>query len=152
MNDPTDPTDAAGPTGPGDAEPPDAATARHRAAAELVDRYWQNVWIERDLDVIGELYTDPTVRHTAGGSRSLSISELQDTLTDALRVLRGENFTVDQLTVVDDIAWLRLTLHGMSMATMTPTTIVWLAQYRLAGNKIAETWALHQSGLDWLWE
>lgn len=130
-------------------EPTDAGSARHQAAAELVDRYWQNVWIERDLDVIDELYTDPTIRHTAAGSRSLTINELRGTLTDALRVLRGETFTVDQLTVVEDTAWLRLTLHGVSMATMTPTTIVWLAQYRLVGNRIAETWALHQTGLDW---
>ncbi len=125
-------------------------SARHRAAAELVDRYWRNVWIDRDLSVIDELYTNPTTRHTAGGSRTVTTAELKDILSDGLRVMRGESFTVDQLTVVDDVAWLRLTLSGVSLATMAPTKIVWLAQYRLAENRIAETWALHQSGLNWV--
>jgi len=30
----------------------------------VVEQYWNSVWIERDLSVLGDLYTDPTIRHT----------------------------------------------------------------------------------------
>ena len=116
---------------------------------DIVRRYWEHVWIRRDLSVLGDLYNDPTIRHTANGSRVMTLAELEATLSDALRAVRGESFTVDQLTIDGAIAWLRLTLHGMNLANMSPTTITWLAQYRLENGRIAETWGLHQSGLDW---
>ncbi len=115
----------------------------------VVQQYWQSVWIERDLSVLGDLYTDPTVRHTVNGSRTVDLATLAANLSESLRAIRGESFNIDKLTVVDDIAWLRLTLRGMSLAAMTPMDITWMAQYRLDGGRIAETWALHQAGLDW---
>lgn len=123
--------------------------AESPTAADVVNRYWHNVWIERDLSVLGDLYTDPTIRHTVSGSRTVDVATLAENLTESLRAMRGESFTVDKLTVVDDIAWLRLTLRGVSLANMSPITITWLAQYRLESGRIAETWALHQVGLDW---
>ena len=120
-----------------------------RTAERVVQQYWESVWIERDLSVLGDLYTDPTIRHTVNGSRTVDLATLAASLTDSLRAMRGESFNIDQLTVVADIAWLRLTLKGLSLATMTPITITWLAQYRLVDGRIAETWALHQAGLDW---
>ncbi len=118
-------------------------------AEEIVRNYWTQVWIERDLSVLGEYYTDPTIRHTVHGSQTLTVAELAAQLTDGLSAIRGEDFTVDALTIVDDIAWLRLTLHGISLATATPMTVTWIAQYRLEHGKIAETWALHHANLDW---
>lgn len=123
--------------------------AEPRTAEDVVQRYWNSVWIERDLSALSDLYTDPTIRHTVNGSRTVDIATLAADLTESLRAIRGESFNVDQLTVVGDIAWLRLTLRGMSLAAMTPITITWLAQYRLENGRIAETWALHQAGLDW---
>lgn len=120
-----------------------------RTAEAVVQRYWKSVWIDRDLSVLGDLYTDPTIRHTVNGSRTVDIATLAANLGESLRAMRGESFNVDQLTVVDDIAWLRLTLRGVSLAAMTPINITWLAQYRLEGGRIAETWALHHAGLDW---
>lgn len=120
-----------------------------RTAEDVLRRYWESVWIERDLSVLSDLYTDPTIRHTVNGSRTVDLATLAANLTDSLRAMRGESFNIDQLTVVDDIAWLRLTLQGLSLAAMTPITIVWMAQYRLEGGRIAETWALHNAGLDW---
>lgn len=120
-----------------------------RTAQSVLERYWRSVWIERDLSVLGDVYTDPTIRHTVNGSRTVDLATLASSLTDSLRAMRGESFNIDQLTVVDDIAWLRLTLKGLSLAAMTPITITWLAQYRLEGDRIAETWALDQAGLDW---
>ena len=118
-------------------------------AHEIVERYWRRVWLERDLDAVAESYTDPTIRHTVHGTRTVSVEQLQRDLTDSLRGFRGESFSIDQLTVDGDIAWLRLTLRGVSLAAMTPIVITWMAQYRLDRGCIAETWVLHQSGLDW---
>ena len=120
-----------------------------RTAETVVQQYWTSVWIDRDLSVLGDLYTDPTIRHTVNGSRTVDLATLAGTLSESLRAMRGESFTIDKLTVVDDIAWLRLTLRGMSLAAMTPIEITWIAQYRLEGGRIAETWALHQAGLGW---
>lgn len=116
---------------------------------EIVHNYWTDVWIRRDLSVLGDLYTDPTMRHTVDGSELLTIDALSDHISEALRSVRGEDFSIDALTVADDLAWVRLTLHGVSLATMSPMTVTWLAQYRLDGGKIAETWALHRANLDW---
>ncbi len=118
-------------------------------AHEIVERYWHRVWLERDLDAVAESYTDPTIRHTVHGTATVGVQQLQRDLSDSLRGFRGESFSIDQLTVDGDIAWLRLTLRGLSLAAMTPIVITWMAQYRLEGGCIAETWVLHQSGLDW---
>ena len=118
-------------------------------AEDIVRNYWTKVWIERDLSVLGELHTDPTVRHTVNGTQTVTVAELRDQLTDGLKSIRGEDFSIDALTVVDDTAWVRLTLRGISVAAMTPMNITWIAQYRLESGKIAETWALHQANLDW---
>ncbi len=123
--------------------------AQQPSADQVVRRYWDHVWIKRDLSVLGELYTDPTIRHTESGSRTVTIAQLKDNLGESLRAHRGESFSIENLDLVGDRAWLRLTLHGVSLASMTPMTIEWIGQYRLENGKIAETWALHQSGLDW---
>ena len=121
----------------------------HRTAEQVVEHYWRHVWLERDFSVLGDSYTDPTVRHTVNGTRTVTVAELEKDLSESLRAYRGDDFSIDQLTVVDDIAWLRLTLRGVSLAAMTPLVITWLAQYRIADGLIAETWALHCNGLDW---
>lgn len=118
-------------------------------ADDIVHRYWTRVWLERDLTVIAESYTDPTVRHTVDGTRTVSVADLQAQLTESLRAFRGESFSVDALTIDDGMAWARITLRGVSLATMTPMVMTWMAQYRIVDSRIAETWALHQTGLDW---
>jgi hypothetical protein len=116
---------------------------------DIVRNYWTYVWVDRDLSVLGDYYTDPTIRHTVEGSQTLSVADLAKQLTNGLRAIRGESFSIDALTVVDDVAWVRLTLRGISLAVMTPMTYTWLAQYRIADGKIAETWALHRADVDW---
>lgn len=118
-------------------------------AEEIVLNYWTKVWVERDLSVLGELHTDPTIRHTVGGSQTVSIADLARQLADGLQTIRGESFTLDALTVVDDVAWVRVTLRGFSLAAKTPMSYTWMAEYRLEDGKIAETWALNQANLDW---
>lgn len=118
-------------------------------AEQLVRTYWQRVWLERDLDALDELVTDPVMRHTLDGSAPLSVAKLKDRLGDALAAVRSEEMSIDALTVDGDTVWLRLTLQSVSMATMTPMPLTYMAQYRIENGRIAEIWQLHQSGLDW---
>lgn len=116
---------------------------------QLVRRYWSEVWLERDLDAIDRYVTDPVVRHTGEGTQRLSREELKDHLADALSTLRSTDLRVDALTVDGDTVWMRLTLHAVSLATMAPMPVTNLIQYRLRDGLIAESWQLHQPGLDW---
>ena len=115
----------------------------------LVRGYWQRVWLERDLDAIDEFFADPTIRHTVDGTVRHSVAELRRRIDDGLRAVRGTEISVDAVTVVGDTAWTRVTLRGTSLPSMTPMTVTWMAQYRIADGLIAESWALHQAGLDW---
>lgn len=117
--------------------------------ADVVREYWDRIFLDRDLDAIDRLLTDPSVRHTADGTASLSHGAMKRRIGEALRAVRGEEVSIDDLTVDGDAVWVRLTLRGVSLATMAPLSITWLARYRVVEGRIAEMWALHQSGLDW---
>ena len=123
--------------------------ARTTDPAQVVRDYWQKIWVDNDLDTLDELVVNPTIRHTVDGTHELTPDALRMRITDALRTICGSEVTIDAQTVDGDTVWARITLKGATLATMSPLTLTWMAQYRLEGDKIAEMWALHQSGLDW---
>ena len=111
--------------------------------------YWERVWLERDLDALEDLVTDPIVRHTAEGTETLTRLELRRRLAAAFEAVRASEVSMDALVADGDAVWVRLTLRGVSLATAAPMSLAWLAQYRIEGGRIAELWALHQPGADW---
>ena len=115
----------------------------------VVRSYWDRVWVDRDLDALDDLVTDPSIRHSATGTHRFSTEELKAHLRDALCAIRTENLTIEAISVDGPFVWLRATVHAISLATMTPIDLAWLAQYRIDGDRIAEAWALHQSNMDW---
>ena len=119
------------------------------AAESAVRGYWERVWLERDLDALEDLVTDPIVRHTAEGTETLTRLELRRRLTAAFEAVRASEVSMDALVADGDAVWVRLTLRGVSLATAAPMSLAWLAQYRIEGGRIAELWALHQPGADW---
>ena len=116
---------------------------------DIVRSYWDRVWIERDIDAVDDLMTDPSIRHTADGTRQLSVEQLKAHLRDVLCALRTEDVTFEAMAVDGNDVWVRATVHAVSLATMAPHNLAWLAQYRVEGDRISEVWALHQSGMDW---
>lgn len=124
-------------------------TTRPTDPAGVVRAYWERVWIDGDLDALGDLVADPSTRHTPDGTQTLTVAELAARLSDALAAVRGSTVRFDAQTVDGDTVWVRLTLQGCSLAAATPLVITWIAQYRVVGGRIVEMWALHQGGLDW---
>ncbi len=119
------------------------------SAESVVRAYWQQVWLERDLDALEHVVTDPMVRHTAEGTLSLTRRELRRRLAIAFKTLRVAEVNIHGMSADGDAVWIRLTLKGVSLATGAPISLAWIAQYRIEGDRIAELWALHQPGTDW---
>ena len=129
---------------------PESGRGNDPGAAESVVRgYWDRIWLERDLDALDDLVADPVVRHTAEGTEVLTRRELRQRLAGAFDAVRATEASIEALAADGDAVWVRLTLRGVSLATVAPMTLVWLAQYRVEGGRIAELWALHQPGVDW---
>ena len=128
----------------------DSDHAAGAASAESVVRaYWERIWLERDLDALEDLVTDPVVRHTAEGTHSLTRGEYRRRLAGAFEAVRATEVSIDSITADGLTVWIRLTLRGVSLATAAPMSLAWLGQYRIEGGRIAELWALHQPGADW---
>lgn len=133
----------------GDTSGGQAASGREASTESVVRAYWERVWLERDLDALEDLVTDPVVRHTAEGTQSLTRHEYRRRLADAFETVRATEVSVDATTSEGSTVWIRLTLRGVSLATAAPMSLAWLGQYRIEGERIAELWALHQPGADW---
>ena len=133
----------------GDTGNDQAARTPETSPESVVRAYWERVWLEQDLDALEDLVTDPVVRHTAEGTQSLTRREYRRRLTDAFEAVRATEVSMDSVTADGPLAWVRLTLRGVSLATATPMSLAWLGQYRVEDGRIAELWALHQPGADW---
>ena len=133
----------------GDTGNDQAASTPETAPESVVRAYWERVWLERDLDALEDLVTDPVVRHTAEGTQSLTRGEYRRRLADAFEAVRATDVSIDSITADGPLAWVRLTLRGVSLATAAPMSLAWLGQYRVEDGRIVELWALHQPGADW---
>ena len=133
----------------GDSGDHDAADPGDASAESVVRAYWERIWLERNLNALEHLITDPLVRHTAEGTQSLTHREFRAQLASAFEMVRATEVSIDAITAVGSEVWIRLTLRGVSLATAAPMSLTWLAQYRIEGGRIAELWALHQPGMDW---
>ena len=133
----------------GDAGGEHAASRSETSAESVVRAYWERVWLERDLDALEDLVTDPVVRHTAEGTQSLTRREYRRRLADAFEMVRATEVSIDSIIADGPTVWIRLTLRGVSLATAAPMSLAWLGQYRIESGRIAELWALHQPGMDW---
>jgi len=125
-------------------------SARVAAGAEMTVRnYWQRVWLDDSLDALDDLVADETVWHTSEGTKTLTRQALRRRLASARAAIRVEDVTVNALCADGGSVWVRLTLRGVSLAALSPMTLVWIAQHRVTGGRIVESWTLHQSGIDW---
>ena len=107
------------------------------------------MWRAGDLDVVHELCTDPYIRHTGTGSETLSLADYKKKLAQTQRVLRNATTTIDDEVVDGDKVWSRATSRGVNLEGDTANVITWMVIHRIEDGKLAEVWALTQSGIDW---
>lgn len=111
--------------------------------------FWKRIWLDGNLDALDELIGDSIVRHTAEGTQVLTRADLRNRLSAGLSAIRANEVNIDALAVAGDTVWAMITLRGVSLAAMAPLCVVWLAHHRIKSGRIAEIWALHQTGTDW---
>ena len=85
-------------------------------------------------------------------------AELLVLLTDTAGLLSADP-RVDDSATSGDRGWARMTLHVVNISAAglgaagvgagEETTITFVGVYRIADDRIAESWVLHESGLDW---
>jgi len=121
----------------------------HSDGERLVREFWRLLWVERDLDSMIELLTDPYVRHNRDGTLSSGPDEYAERVASVVEMIRGTRIEFHDVAETADRVWVRLTLHGVNIATSTDTTITWLSVYRINEGRIAEVWSMHQTDLDW---
>lgn len=121
---------------------------RDRALA-LTTRWWEEVWRDGDLDVIRQIYTDPFVRHSGVGNQLLGHDGYIAMVADFQRTLCRPVTTIDDRVLHGDHIWTRATSRGLNRETGEPTVVTWMLIQRVAGDRIAEQWALTARGIDW---
>ena len=120
-----------------------------RTAEDLVAALWHHIWIDPEVEPMNSLIADPFVRHTRDGTEHTNPEEYSGHIAAVVAVVRGTDVRIDHIAVVDDHVYARLTLQGVNLTVGDPVTVTWLAQYRIAADRIAESWTMHQSDLDW---
>ncbi len=120
-----------------------------REPTEIVEALWHRIWIESDLSALDDLVADPYIRHTRDGTLRQTPAEYAEVISSAVDVIRGTRVQIDALEAVGDTVWARMTLHAVNIGVGDEVRITWLGQFRIADERLAESWVLHEVGLDW---
>ena len=107
------------------------------------------MWEHGDVDAVGELVTDPLIRHTSAGTKRTSLVEYKKLLVQYQRVLHGAVTTIDDEAVSGDRIWVRATSRGVNLETGEPALFTWMVVFRVAESKLAEYWALVAPRVSW---
>jgi hypothetical protein len=115
----------------------------------IVGRYWDGLWVRRDLAVIDELIAEPYLRHSSAGTRSLTRAELKREVRGAWRLLHDPATTIDDQVAEGDRVWTRATTQGVNLDTGERSVLTWLVVHRIADGMLAESWSATLPGVDW---
>jgi predicted SnoaL-like aldol condensation-catalyzing enzyme len=116
---------------------------------DLVRRYWDEVWAQGRLDVIDELFHEPYIRHNRNGNESLTLQQLKKSMVQYWRTLRDPKPVIEELAVVGDRVWTRLSVAGFDTDGERRVVVSWLQVLRISDGKLAESWTLTAPGVDW---
>ena len=114
-----------------------------------VIQLWRTIWLGDPADGLDDILSDPYIRHTRDGTASVTIREYVEHMRQATRNVRGTDLRVDQSVEMADRTFIRVTLMGVNITSGDPVMITVVGEYRLNEGRIAESWSMHQSGLDW---
>jgi hypothetical protein len=119
-----------------------------QAMAELVRRYWDELWGEGDLSVVDELFAESYVRHNRGGNTRIDRQQLKADMVQYWKALQNPRPTVHDLAVSGDRVWTRVTVRGTGPEE-TDVAVSFLQQFRIADGRLAEAWTLTAPEVDW---
>jgi hypothetical protein len=120
------------------------------SGAQVVQRWWDEVWGAGDLDVVDEIIAPTYVRHGPTGTVTRDHAGLKDDLAQYFRVLHRPTVTLHDQAEAGDRVWTRLTVEGLNLETGEPRRMSWLQVHRLDHtDRIAETWFLYADGVVW---
>ncbi len=117
--------------------------------AALSARYWRELWNGHDVSVIDEVFAEPYVRHSSGGTRSLRRDDLKREFREAWRLLHDSVTTVDDRAIAGDRVWTRATTTGVNLDTGEPSLLTWLVVHRVEDGRFVEAWTATLPGVDW---
>lgn len=117
--------------------------------AQLVRRWWDEVWGQGRLDAIAELTTDPFIRHAEGGTAVRTHAELAEDMARYRRFLQGCTPVFQSQLEHGDRVYSRIRTTGVNMETEEPMVVHWLQEHRVAAGRLAETWTLYSPSADW---
>ncbi len=115
----------------------------------LVETLWNHVWIDQSLDRLGDVLSDPFVRHTRDGTERTTPQQYARLVSSAVETIRPTRLRFAKIASVDDYVFTRLALDAVNVAVGNEVKITWLAQYRITEGLIDELWSMHQTDLDW---
>ena len=119
-------------------------------AAEVVRRWWDEVWSQGNLDAVDELIAEPYVRHGRAGTVRRTRNDVKADLQQYFRVMHRPVITIHEQAFVGDRVWTRLTMEGVNLETSERRVLSWLYLQRLdATGRIAESWQLSTDGVGW---
>lgn len=118
-------------------------------ALTLLRRWFDEIWSQGNLAVLGELCHDPCTRHTSQGSQTITLADYRERIAQSLRVLHGASTTIDDHVVRGDEIWVRATSRGVNLETTGLNTMTWMVCYRITDGKVAEAWIATLPGVDW---
>ncbi len=115
----------------------------------LIETLWNHIWLDQSLDRLGEVLADPFVRHTRDGTERTTPQRYARHVSSSVKTIRPTRLHVAYIASVNDYVFARLILEGVNVAVGSKVKITWLAHYRIVAGLIAESWSMHQTGLDW---
>ncbi len=116
---------------------------------QLVIQLWNAVWIDRDREAMRDLLAEPYIRHGREGTTTSGPDDYATRMLTSLKHLKGADLRVDDIASVGDMVYARMHMGGVNLETGNAVSISWLGHYRVHKGKIAESWMLHQTDLDW---
>ena len=117
--------------------------AEVRDPQDLVRDYWNLVWGEGNLEILGDYVADPYRRHSASGTRTLTLKAFGAEMAQYQRTLHKPKTTVEAMTVDGDLVWSRLCSVGLNIDSGEKSTITWMVCNRIERDRIAETWMMY---------
>lgn len=118
--------------------------------ADVVRRYWDEMWGGADLSIIDELFTDPYVRHNRNGTSTISRTQLREDFKNYWASFgNAAQVAIDDLIAEGGRVFSRVTIRGLDGESGDARVVTFLQEARVVDGRMAESWSLTAPDVDW---